>query len=101
MQVCPVLFSGGMGRLPDEGEEPSHLHIIRIYSTSLGALKISELFSEIFNLACTVIIDPTLISFYNTFMISLRRYYAGIFSYWAGFFRPDHDPPAPTLPRVH
>jgi len=34
-------------------------------------------------------------------MVSLRRYFAGMFSYCAGFFRPDHDPPAPALRRVH
>jgi hypothetical protein len=33
-----------------------------------------------------LIIDPHPISSYNTFMVI-------VFKYFAGFFRPDHDPP--------
>jgi len=41
-----------------------------------------------FNLECTLIIDPTRISFYNSPMVSFRRHLACMFSYCAGFFRP-------------
>jgi hypothetical protein len=40
-----------------------------------------------------LIIDPHPVSSYNTFMLS-------IFNYFAGFFRPDHDPPLADLQTV-
>jgi hypothetical protein len=70
---------------------PSLFRVIRVEKPRLCKILTS----------CSVIIDPTRISFYNTFMVSLRCYFAGMFSYCAGFFRPDHDPPAPALRRVH
>ncbi|MBU4225552.1 MAG: SDR family oxidoreductase, partial [Chloroflexi bacterium] len=40
-----------------------------------------------------LVIDPILVCFYNTFMIHICRYCAGTSPFFAGFFRPDHDPP--------
>ncbi len=41
----------------------------------------------------TMDIDPHPVSFYNTFMKPLRVEFLGLYPFFGGFFRPDHDPP--------